>query len=95
MSPYIIRFISSINPRATVSWFSLNISRSSDIKNRNKISESGDPYGIPIGVSIISLSYLLNTILVECPVRKDWVNLVIHFSIPFFLKIYRSLLYTI
>ena len=56
MFPYIIRFVSSINPKATVSWFLLNVSRSSDIKNRNRIGESGDPCGIPIGVGIISLS---------------------------------------
>ena len=41
------------------------------MKNRNRISESRDPYKIPIGVSIVSLSYPLNTILVECPVRKN------------------------
>ena len=53
--PYIIRFVLSINPKVTVFWLLLNISRSSDIKNKNKISESGDPYKIPIGVGIISL----------------------------------------
>ena len=55
MFPYIIRFVSFTNPRVIVFWFLLNISRSSDIKNRNKISESGDPYRISIGVGIISL----------------------------------------
>ena len=39
----------------TVFWFLLNVSRSLDIKNKNKINKSGDPYRIPIGVSIISL----------------------------------------
>ena len=38
---------------------------------RNKISKSRDPYGIPIGIKIVSLLWPLNTILVECPVRKD------------------------
>ena len=56
ISPYIIRFVSSINPMVTVFWLLLNVSRSSDIENRNKINESGDPYRIPIGVNIISLS---------------------------------------
>ena len=55
MFPYIIRFVLSINPRATISWLLLNVSRSSDIKNRNKINKSGDPYGIFIGVGIVSL----------------------------------------
>ena len=48
-----------------------------------------------MGVNIVLLLQLLNTILVECPVKKDQVNLVIHSSIPFFFKIYRSLLYAI
>ena len=56
MSPYIIRFVLSINPKTTVSWLLLNVSSSSDIKNRNKIGKRGDPYRIPIGVNIFSLS---------------------------------------
>ena len=53
--PYIIRFVLFINPRTIISWLLLNVSRSSDIKNRNKISKSGDPYRILIGVKIVSL----------------------------------------
>jgi hypothetical protein len=56
ISPYIIRFILSINPRATILWLLLNVSSSLDIKKRNRISKRGDPYRIPMGVSIISLS---------------------------------------
>ena len=56
VSPYIIRFILSINPRATILWLLLNVSNSLDIKKRNRISERGDPYRIPMGVSIVSLS---------------------------------------
>ena len=52
---YIIRFVSFINPKVTVSWLPLNVSRSSDIKNRNRIGESGDPCRIPMGVGIVSL----------------------------------------
>jgi hypothetical protein len=77
ISPYVIRFVSSTNPKATVSWLPLNVSRSSDIKNRNNIGERGDPCGILMGVGIVSLSYPSNTILVERPIRKAWVNLVI------------------
>ena len=55
MFPYIIRFVSFINPKVTVFWFLLNVSRSSDIKNRNKISENGDPYRILIDINIVSL----------------------------------------
>ena len=73
----------------------LNVFRSSDIKNKNKISKSGDPYRILIGIKIVLPPWLLNTILVKYPVKKDWVNLVIHFSILFFFKIHRSLLYNI
>ena len=51
MFSYIIRFVLSINPRATVSWLPLNVSRSSDIKNRNRIGESRDLCGMPVGVS--------------------------------------------
>ena len=50
---------------------------------------------MPIGVKIVSLLQLLNTILVEYPVKKDQINLVIYFSIPFFFRIHRSLLYNI
>ena len=55
MSLYIIRFVLFINPRAIVFWLLLNVSSSLDIKNRNKISERGDPYRMPIGVNIFSL----------------------------------------
>ena len=40
------------------------------MKKRNKISNRGDPYKIPIGVSINSLSYSSIIIFVEYPVRK-------------------------
>ena len=53
--PYIIRFILSTNPRATVSWLLLNVSSGLNIKNRNRFSKRGNPYRIPIGVGIISL----------------------------------------
>jgi hypothetical protein len=56
VSPHVIRFVSSTNPRATVSWLLSNVSSSSDIKKRNRIGERGDPYGIPVGVGIVSLS---------------------------------------
>ena len=95
ISPYIIRFISSINPRATISQLPSNVFRSLDIKNKNNISERGDPYRIPVGISIVSLSYPLNTILVERPIRNAQVNLVIQSGRPFFLRIYKSLLYNI
>ena len=54
--PYIIRFILSTNPKATVSSLLLNISSSSNIKNRNKINNRGDPYRMPVGININSLS---------------------------------------
>ena len=53
--PHIIRFVLSINPKATISWLLLNVSSSLEIKNRNRIGKRGDPYRIPIGISIISL----------------------------------------
>ena len=71
---------------------SLNISSSSDIKKRNKIGNRGDPYRIPVGVGIGSLSYPLIIIFMERPVRKAWTNLIVQSSRPLFLKIYRSLL---
>ena len=55
VSPYIIRFVSSINPKATISWLLSNISSSLDIKNRNRIGKRGDPYRIPVSISIFSL----------------------------------------
>ena len=48
---------------------------------------------MPVGVSIFSLLQPLNTILVVRPIRKAWINLIIHSSRPFFLSIYRSLSY--
>ena len=92
MFPYIIRFVLSINLRAIVSQSLLNVSSNLDIKNRNKIGKRGDPYRMPIGVSIFSLSQPLNTILVVRPVRKAQINLIIYSSRPFFFSIYRSLL---
>ena len=68
--PYIIRFISSTNPRANVFWLSLNISNSLDIKKRNRISNRGDPYGIPVGISINSLLYPLIIIFIKRSIRK-------------------------
>ena len=40
------------------------------MKKRNKINNKGDPYKIPIGISIGSLSYLLIIIFMEYPVRN-------------------------
>ena len=40
------------------------------MKKRNKISDRGDPCGIPVGVGIGSLSYPSIIIFVERPVRK-------------------------
>jgi hypothetical protein len=68
--PYIIRFVSSIKPRAIISWLLLNISSSLDIKKRNRISERGNPCRIPVGVSIGSLSYPSIIIFMVRPVRK-------------------------
>ena len=68
--PYIIRFVLFIKPKAIISWLLLYISSSSDIKKRNRISNKGNPYRIPIGVSISLLLYFLIIIFVECPVRK-------------------------
>ena len=55
VSSYIIRFVLFTNPRAIVSQLLLNISRSLNIKNRNKIGKREDPYKIPIGVNIFLL----------------------------------------
>ena len=71
----------------------MNVFNSSDIKKRNKISNRSDPYKIPIGVGIDSLSYPLIIIFMKCPVRKAWINLIVQSSRPLFLKIHRSLLY--
>ena len=75
--PYIIRFVSSINPKATVSQLLLNVSSNSHIKNKNRISNRGNPYRIPMGVSIVSLLQPLNIILVVRPVKKAQINLII------------------
>jgi len=48
----------------------LNVLKSSDIKNKNRIGDKGDPYGIPVSIGIGLLSYPLNTILVVCFVRN-------------------------
>ena len=36
--PHVIRFVSSTNPKAIVSWLLLNVSKSSDMKNKNRIA---------------------------------------------------------
>ena len=68
--PHVIRFVSSTNPRAIVSWLLSNVFSSLNMKKRNKIGDRGNPYKIPIGVSISLLSYPLIIIFVEYPVRK-------------------------
>ena len=40
------------------------------MKKRNRISDRGNPYKIPVGVNISLLSYPSIIIFVECPVRK-------------------------
>jgi hypothetical protein len=40
------------------------------MKKRNRISKRGDPYRIPVGVSISSLSYPLIIIFIVYPIRK-------------------------
>ena len=47
---------------------------------------------MPIGVNIFLLLQPLNTIFVVYSIRKAQINLIIHFSKPFFLSIYRSFL---
>ena len=93
--PYIIRFILSTNPRANVSQLLLNISSSLDIKKRNRISNRGNPYRIPIGISINSLLYPLIIIFIERSIRKAQINLIIQSSRPLFLRIYKNLSYNI
>jgi len=68
--PYIIRFILSTNPKAIISWLPLNVLKSSDIKNKNRIDNRGDLCGMLVGIGIKLLSYPLNTILVVHPVKK-------------------------
>jgi len=48
----------------------LNVFRNLDIKNKNRISNRGDPYGIPVGVGIGLLLYPLNIILVVHFIKK-------------------------
>ena len=48
----------------------LNIFSGLDIKMRIRISNRGNPYRIPIGISINSLLYPSIIIFMECPVRK-------------------------
>ena len=40
------------------------------MKKRDKIGDRGNPYGIPVGVGIGSLSYPLIIIFVERPIKK-------------------------
>jgi len=91
--PHIIRFVLSTNFKAIVFWLLLNISKSLDMKNRNKIGDRGDLCGILVGVNIGLLLYPLNIILVVRFVKKAWIKLTIQSSKPFFFKIHRSLLY--
>ena len=50
--PYIIRFVLFTNFNAIVFWLPLNGFNSSDIKNKNRINNRGNPYKILIGVGI-------------------------------------------
>jgi len=75
--PYVIRFVLFTNFKTIVFWLPLNVLKSSDIKNKNRIDNRGDPCKMPIGVSIGLLSYPLNIILVVRPVKKAWTKLTI------------------
>ena len=68
--PYAIKFVLFINLKAIVSWLLLNILKSLNIKNKNRINNRGDFYKISISVNIRLLLYPLNTILVVCPIKK-------------------------
>jgi len=70
MFPYVIRFVLLTNLRVIISLLLLNVSSSLDIKKRNRISERGDPYRMPVGISINSLLYPLIIIFIVRPVRK-------------------------
>ena len=93
--PYIIKFILPTNPKATISQLLLNTFNNLDIKNRNRISNRDDPYGILVSINIVLLSQPLNIILVMRSIKKAQINLVIQSGRPFFLKIHRSLSYDI
>ena len=59
------------------------------MKNRNRIGDKGDPWGMPVWVWIHSLSYPVNAIRVRLLVRKlamTWIN---HSGSPFLFRIQR------
>jgi hypothetical protein len=80
----------STKPNAYVSpsarW---NFSSSSDMKNRNRIGDIGDPCGIPVCVGIQSVVYPGVAIRVRLPVRKLATILMIHSGSPFLQRIQR------
>jgi hypothetical protein len=85
-SPYTTRFISSIKPKPKR--FSIpgssNYSSSSAIKNRNRISKSSKPYGMPTLISSSSLVYPVYAILIIRPIRKSRTNLISYSGSPFY-----------
>ena len=87
----------SINSRAIISQLLLlYISSSLNIyKKRNRIGNRGNPQRIPIGISINLLLQLSIVIFIVRSIRKAQINLIIYFSRPLFLRIYKSLLYNI
>src|SRR5215469_8209195 len=90
--PQVIRFVSSTNPNPSLlSSTSCMPSRSSDMKNRKRIGDMGDPWGMPVFIWIQSLSYPSNATLVRRLCIKLRTYLVIHSGRPFFLSIQRSL----
>ena len=72
-----------------------NFFRSSNIKKRNRISNRGDPWGIPISVQIQLLLYPINLIWVLCTIKKLYMKSISHFRKPFLFRIQRSLLWEI
>ena len=68
--PYVIREVSSTNPVARV-LPRLRVSSRSALKNRNRIGESVEPYGIPEFTRIRLDYYSLNLITIVRPSRNE------------------------
>lgn len=85
-------FVSSTNPTEE-DYGDRNSGRRVLIKNRKSIGDSGNPWDISVGVGIWSPLNLPRMINIVLSFKIDSMKSVIHFGIPFVLKLWITLLW--
>jgi hypothetical protein len=69
------RMLESLTNPIAVTPFPSSSRRRVDVKNRKRISESVNPYGIPVVCSLVQSRYSPSLRQVVLSYRNDWMNL--------------------